>query len=349
VPVFAVFALLLSSADSVFSSFLGDAIPSIDISLGSTGTHLVWIAGFSWIAAGFLVFVVQPDRAGSPQADDAAPAKRTRDARPRFGYIEAMMVLGSVTALFAVFVIFQFAYLFGGAEQIDVPGVTYAEYARAGFFQLLAVAVLTMGLVWVSLQAVNDELSERQKIWFRGVCTLMILLTGVILISALKRLGLYEEAYGFTRMRLLSHAFTYLVGGMLLLMLAQLYRSGQSFFLAGSVCIGFLTLFVLNAINPDAYIATSNLERPIDARDTEPAYIDELSADAIPTVLDDLSQESPKSYQAWLKGWVCSTLAETRSGREWNLGYSRATSAAQDAGFAIGEPGCMSWSGFAPG
>jgi hypothetical protein len=321
-PVFIVFALLLASADAVFSDFISGLFPDLEISLDGTFGHILLVALLAWLAAGYFSFAWTPPHATDGNARASTPAERP----DRF--VELIVVLGSVTALFALFVVFQFAYFFGGGDQVVAGGTTYAEYAREGFFQLLAVSTLTAALIWFALQRLGRQSGRRQTI-FRVVCTLMVLLTGVILVSALKRLGLYEEAYGYTRLRLLSHAFTFLVAGVLALILAQLWSRREGLVPAGAIALGFLVLFGLNAINPDAYIADRNLSR-FDPRSAEPdiSYVTQLSADAVPTALKHIERLTPR--QDWqIRVWACELTRDPRGAREWNLGASRAHEAAR--------------------
>lgn len=345
IPIVLIFALLLASADALFSDFLGDFTPNLELSIGSVTEHLIWILVFAWLAIGTLVFLLQPERSGSKGKEQEGASETswpTVKERSHDWYIESIIVLGSLTVLFAIFVVFQFTYLFGGSEQIDIPGVTYAEYAREGFFQLLAVATLTVAVIWISLQAVGERLAENRRAWFRGICTAMILLTAVILVSALKRLDLYEAAYGYTQLRLLSHVFTYWVAAVLVLLMAQIYWRSRQLFVAGCVVAGFVVLFAFNAINPDAYIAAHNLDRIADEgprgererQQLQLEYISDLSADAIPVVLDRY-RDGPKSAESrrQLFEWTCLELHEPRNWREWNLGFARAEDVAASNGF----------------
>jgi hypothetical protein len=319
IPVFGVFALLLASADSVFSNFLGGIVPSIDISIGTTTGHVLLIALFSWLAVGFYAFAWEPPHAS---AEGTVKVKERSDR-----FVEAMVVLCSVAALFALFVAFQFAYLFRASGQIAIEGTTYAEYARQGFFQLLAVSTLTAVMVWVAMLWLRP-LTGRRRAMFRAVCTVMVALTAVILASALKRLGLYENAYGYTRLRLLSHVFTFWIAGVLLIVLAQVYTGRLELLPAGAVALGFVVLFGLNLSNPDGYIATHNLERDsASAKDGAIDYITWLSADAVAPVVNRLDS-LPPSERSQLRQWVCETTARSRGWREWNLSASRADRAA---------------------
>lgn len=355
IPVFFVFALLLSASDAVFGKFLDDSIPDWDLEFGTTTTHVIWTLVAAWVVAGVLTFVVQPERR---QRGGNAPAAwvetgRTEPERPvakvseakrpalhaRAGYVEVMIVLCSVTALIALFVGFQFAYLFGGESQIELPGVTYAEYAREGFFQLLAVATLVAALVWTAVAVAGEGLPVGRRRVFRVICSLMIVLTAVVLTSALKRLGLYEDAYGFTRLRFLAHVFTFWIAVVLALLLAQVFWTRRHLFVSGVVVTAFLAWFAVNALNPDARIAAGNLDRALQqnsggsVRDRSAAiatqfrYVTELSADAIPAVAKRIESNSPvvvAGVADELDYWFCSQLPHYQGFAEWNLGRERA-------------------------
>lgn len=317
VPVFGLFAILLASADSVFSGFLEDVIPDMNIEIGDTLGHLLLIALFAWLVTGYLAFAWEPPHATSSSDGENAPRPR----RDRF--VEVMVVLSSVTALFALFVAFQFAYLFSGSQEIVSGGLTYAEYARQGFFQLLAVSTLTAVLVWVSMLWLRP-LTGRRRAIFRAVCTLMVVLTGVILASALKRLGLYEEAYGYTRLRVLSHAFTFLLAGMLIVLATQIYLERDGLIPAGAIALGFVVLFGLNLINPDGYIAARNLDRVVALEKRgDIAYLTELSEDAVPAAFARLPELTP-FQQNQVREWADAEVGRPRGWREWNLGAVRA-------------------------
>jgi hypothetical protein len=326
VPVFAVFAVLLSSGDAAFADFLGRLTPEFNVSMGATTQHVFWIALGTWVAAGLIAF-----SAGPARSEPNAPSEQRRIKS--FGHVELMIVLGSVTALFALFVIFQFAYFFGGESHLRVSGLTYAEYARAGFFQLLAVAVLTAVLVRISMHVSAVDRGTRRHVAFQAICTVLILLTGVILLSALKRLGLYEQAYGWTRLRLLSHAFCYLVAAVLILLAAQLYWNRRHLLIAGVVGAGFLTLAAVNAINPDAYIAKRNISAFRFNQKTGLGYLNLLSADAVPTVIDRTRNGGPlSSLSDEVDVWACETTLSDRGAAGANLAISRAKRARNESG-----------------
>src|SRR5262249_35903560 len=122
----------------------------------------------------------------------------------RVGFGETTTALAAIDGLFGGFVVIQFAYLFGGRETLDVAGLTYSGYARRGFLELLAVAALALPLV-VGLDWLGRRDTPRQRRVFQALGGAMVLLTLVILGSAMLRMVLYEDAYGYTHLRLYSH------------------------------------------------------------------------------------------------------------------------------------------------
>src|SRR5262249_54729517 len=112
----------------------------------------------------------------------------------------------SIDALFAIFVGIQAAASFGREAFIRSQGITYSEYARRGFFELLAVSIITLGLA-LTLEFFARRETPSQKVVFMVCIWLMVGLTIVILASAYDRMQLYELAYGFTRLRVYPHVF----------------------------------------------------------------------------------------------------------------------------------------------
>ena len=110
-------------------------------------------------------------------------------------------MLLALDAIFGLFVVLQAAYLFGGLDTLALSGMTYSEYARRGFFELVAVAVLS-GVVVLALDAIVVERSRE----FRLAAAGLVALTGVVLLSAIVRLGLYQQAYGWTELRFFTLA-----------------------------------------------------------------------------------------------------------------------------------------------
>ena len=183
------FALLFLSADAAFAGFAGDLpLPS-----GASLPGRIWTLGL--VLAGALGLGL------ATQLESEPGESRTRR---RLSLAEWAIPLALLDTLFLAFVAVQFAVFFGGRDRVlHTAGLTYAEYARSGFWQLLVVTALTFvvtGIVW----KLADVQTRRDSLLLRFLLGALLCLTLVVLVSALHRLRLYEDAFGLTRLRLLA-------------------------------------------------------------------------------------------------------------------------------------------------
>lgn len=187
--------------------------------------------------------------------------------------------------LFLVFVVVQLAVLFGGhAHALETAGLTYAEYARQGFWQLLTAATLTLGLVGVPAFVV-DAPTRAHRFLLRLLLGSLCAFTLVILVSALHRLALYEEAFGLTRSRLFAEAFALWLGGLfVLLVIAGVVPLVRQQLPRAALAATAAALLAFSFANPDGLIADRNLERWRDTGRIDLAYLQGLSADAAPAL-----------------------------------------------------------------
>ncbi len=240
---------------------------------------------------------------------------------PRFlGFTESGIILGSVEALFAFFVIIQFAYFFGGQSNIHMSGYTYAEYARRGFGELVVVAFFSL-LLFLGLSAITRREQPAQRKAFSALGVGLMLLVTVILISAFRRLLLYESAYGFTRLRSYSHIFMVWLGLLLVVVvLLEIWNKQRTFALAAlGGTLGFV--LTLNILNVDGTIVRQNVQRAELGWELDADYLNSLSVDATPALLDayrgaQITQTDRYEISAIL---ACQKeiLAEDRAEQSW--------------------------------
>lgn len=326
VPVLAVFLLLFASADLIVQKYVAGLISfELDDELVAR-IILVLLATLGLIGGySYMFSVTKPEEAPSP-----TPSK------PLIGKVESTILFASVNALFFAFILVQLTYLFGGQANISELGFTYAEYARKGFFELLAVAVMAFALLW-SAEKYTQKTERGHQTLFKALSIALVLQVIVIMGSAFRRLYLYEQAYGFTALRLYSHAFTILLAVIFIILAYKIIRSAsdQAFALPALLAvIGFLA--ALNAINPDAFIARQNLDRYQDTGKIDTAYLSQLSDDAVPVLLGGYSSLRPEYAQSL--GRVLNARRQEvesdadQSWQSWNL--SRATADEALAGHA---------------
>ncbi len=231
-----------------------------------------------------------------------------------------------VDAVFAVFVAAQLSVFFGGHGYVQrTTGLTYADYVHQGFGQLTVATLLTLLVVWAASHWAGDSRGDRW--WLRaslgGLCALTLVVVG----SALYRMHLYQEAYGFTQLRLLVDVFEGWLGLLVLAVaVAGLVRWGV-WLPRFALVSGVVALLGVAAINPDAWIAEQNLDRYADTGRVDWHYLRNLSADAVPVFEDrgeiEIQCGMPR-YWSQDDDWL-----------SWNLGRRLATGTVDDGSEAM--------------
>ncbi|MBI3956599.1 MAG: DUF4173 domain-containing protein [Candidatus Kerfeldbacteria bacterium] len=275
IPFLVVFLLLFSSADLIFQKYVSDFI-TLDIEPQTIfQSLLVLIATLVFLGAYSYIFREKGDQI-------AAQKKSTGQS---VGHIESSILLGSVNILFFFFILVQVAYLFAGESNISSQGFTYAEYARRGFFELITVALVSL-LLLLSTEKYVVKKETDHALGFKLLSTALTVQVIIIMASAFTRLSLYEEAYGFTTLRLYSHAFTLFLAVVFCLLLYKIYRDKRENTFAFRVFISIvLFLAAINFLNPDAFIARRNIERFAATGKLDTDYLSRLSSDAIPDTI----------------------------------------------------------------
>jgi hypothetical protein len=293
-PVVLIFAGLLGSADPIFAERWGNLFNIFNIEkLPEYIFRGIYILVLAFLFTGVLLHALFPLKAAGPDVNQAV-------VKPFLGFTETMIILGAVVLLFAAFLSIQFQYLFGGQANITATGYTYAEYARRGFNELVGVAVLSLGL-YLMLDAVARRSNLRQERVFRAAASLLLGLVLVILGSALMRLMLYQQAYGFTRLRLQTLIFIPWLGALLLAAIALILfnvkgRMGLALFIMAA---GFTATVAV--LNMDGTIVRANLERARAGEELDGQYLVGLSTDAVPAMVSGyLAGNLPDSAQQQL-------------------------------------------------
>jgi hypothetical protein len=272
VALLTLFGSLFASADAAFASFVRRALPDID---GATLVRWGFVFTVAWAVLGGAAYL----RAAPPDLTGLGSPGRSRVTRLEWAIPLSLLVL-----LFALFVGVQLTVLFGGARHVlETEGLTYADYARSGFWQLLTVTGLTLGVVagaarWAPRGTRTD------RILIRALLGALAVLTLVIVASALHRMDLYADAYGLTRLRVLVALCEFWLGVVFVLVLVAGIRLRAIWLPRAVVVAGVLALLGLAAANPDGLIADRNIARYEKIGRIDTAYLSGLSADAVPAL-----------------------------------------------------------------
>ncbi|MFI6942600.1 DUF4153 domain-containing protein [Streptomyces sp. NPDC050418] len=266
-----VFGGLFAAADSTFADLLTGLFPDTDVADGPFRFLLFLLGVLGAVAAAYTA---------------AAPLRWDRievtPGRAR-GRVEWALPLVVLNLLFAVFNIIQLTVLFGGYEAALQDGLTYSEYARQGFWQLLFATVLTLGVIALASRWAPRD-GQRDRALVRGVLGTLCVLTLIVVASALRRMQMYVDAYGLTRLRISVTAMELWLGVVIVLIMVAGVWGGARRLPRAVVASAAGGVLAFGLISPDGLIAEENVQRYTDTRKLDLDYVSGLSADAVPAL-----------------------------------------------------------------
>lgn len=271
IPVAAFLIYMLSSADLIVAnemSVLAEKITSrFHVSVILKGILALAAGGY---CTGLLSYALQKKK--------EEPKKR----RPSRSGDEVVIsiVLGVAAAIYTLFCVIQFRYLFAVS---DLPfGLSYTEYARRGFFELLALTVLNLSAVLPAVYLTKSHRGLARKIP-AGLCAYLCVMTGVLLSSSCYRMYLYCADDGLTRLRFL--VFVFLAFEALGLILAFCYCIRPHFpVVKGIAGLAIAYYLLMNLVPVDYIVAKNQVSMYLNHARNDIDYVFTLSADAAPQI-----------------------------------------------------------------
>ncbi|WP_354642560.1 DUF4153 domain-containing protein [Kitasatospora camelliae] len=267
-----IFGALFAGADSTVADLFDDLMP--DLEAGNLPYRFVMFF------FGLTMALAAAHAAAAPRRWDRLPVK---PGTPR-GRLEWALPMIAMNLLFGGFVVVQLVVLIGGRGQIMArTGLTPAEYARQGFWQLLWVIVLTMVVVAVARRWA-PRANDGDRLLVRILLTLLCTLTLVVAVAALYRMQLYMDAFGLTRLRISVAAVEIWLGVVFVLVIAGGVVTAQRWLPRAVVLSAVVAVAVFGLISPDALIAEQNVARYERTGTIDVGYLRGLSADAVPAL-----------------------------------------------------------------
>lgn len=266
-PLLAVLVALLASADAVFGSLL--LLPDLDVRAGLG--HVILAVGLAMVLA----------MAGLAVGGDSADG----DREGTFGATDIAVVLGLAAAVLGLFVVSQgVALTDAGQRLVADAGLTPAEYARSGFFQLCWAAVVVVGYLALARRLAAPGIMQRPLVRALAA-TVPMLAVGLVAVS-LRRMALYDQAFGLTMLRLSVVVAATWIGVVLLLVAARnLGVAPDRDWLPGvAVMAGLVLLLGANLVNPEAIVVRHNVARATQGATFDADYLATLSSDAVLTI-----------------------------------------------------------------
>ncbi|NMI06244.1 DUF4173 domain-containing protein [Paenibacillus sp. SZ31] len=350
-PILIVVVALLSSADGVFDQYLAGFPEWLNQLAFTPGIpRIIWIVIAGVLLFGYVWGFVQPmqyeaeKRANAHWKNGAAPTVDKRDHTYIFSPVDPVtkgevtnkitpepaltpvhrepfrldpIIVGTmlivINCVYVLFVLVQFSYLFGAGEGHLPVDLSYADYARSGFAELILVIGINFFILIVALQYTRSS-GKTGSIVHQVLLLILVSCSAIMLYSAFMRLNLYEQAYGYTYIRFLVHAFMIFLA--LLLLIAGLRIRYTSIPLIRWYIVLALTAYVaVNYVGMDKRIAELNIERYHQTGNIDATYLASLSADAVPLLREFAQEEYPDLKREMLERQAY--LDEDASDRSW--------------------------------
>lgn len=305
-PIVILLAVLLSYSDPVLDPARAAVARSLE----------TWRLSGRFVFFLFLTAVTVGTYAlGAGKREQLAPAEPDVQPPFRVGGQEFRILLTAVNAVLWIFVALQAASLVRNPGGVAGTGVTYAEYARRGFAELSIAAAIVL-LVLLFVQVFGEEVRTRsRRLELMAVAAILI-----VLISAFRRVVLYEQAYGFTTERLVAQAFMIVLAVTFLLLARELYRGQLTSAFSRQVmmvCLGTVTAFVL--WNYEGWLVERNFARASGTGRLDLVYLSRLSPNATPALISRLRSLKPEEQLVVTRRLGCRQLPRARVWYEWNL------------------------------
>jgi hypothetical protein len=294
-PLLIIFGLLFYEADQLFNLIIKNLF---DLDLyGDAYRTAIWriirTIILTFLVAGFFYYLLS-----NKHVLDYKEEKLRK-----FDQDITLIVLSLVNAIFLFFVVIQIKYLFGDQSFITEYGLTYAEYARRGFFELVWVIILVVLMMLIIFRSFAKYGTSKAV---AALQSLLIAQTFVIAISALKRMWLYQEAYGYTVLRLYVEWFIYFLLILLIISLVSIWVK-WSFrkYLYLSMVLGVIAFTFVSSLNVHRMIAKKNIDRYLQTQNRlDTSYLEYfLSMDILPE-LTRLKNIEDKDIQEFLKSKI---------------------------------------------
>jgi len=319
VPLVLVLVVLLASADPIIR--------------WSTKRIADWFPDWSFPArviffAVLLVLTLGANSIGARQLAVKLPQYAVRTRMPTVGLTEQRMMLWSAAAIVWLFVALQASYFIHPPPAAIGTGVTFAEFARRGFGELSFAATLVAAIIIILEYARPADATEQERKVLRNLELALVIALELVLISAFRRVVLYEQAYGFTTARVFAQAYMIVMALALGALALEITRGRISIAFGrrvAEIALGAFTVLVF--WNYEAWIVNKNVDRAALTGKFDAHYVRELSRDALPALVRRRAEIPQPQRDTVELRLACAPLPAERSWFEWNRSVNAAAGA----------------------
>lgn len=272
IPILIIILMLLSSADTIFASGINQITHTIfnligQIELGDIFYRILLIA---LITIYIMAFVYNIYDMQEEQNENNYENNQRFDNKIRVDSIVSNTILTILNFVYLIFCYIQIVNLFIGYSNLQE--YEYANYARQGFFQLMVVSLINLIIILVTTHNKN-ETTEKQKRYSQIMNIMLAIFTVIILISSFMRMNLYEQAFGYTFLRLMVYFI--LITEAILIIPTVMYIFNNRIKLLKIYSIIILTMYIIvNYSNINGMIVNKNISLYLENEEISAKEID---------------------------------------------------------------------------
>ncbi len=228
-----------------------------------------------------------------------------------FGGMENVYILSFLSAISVCYLLYlfsQLAYFFSAFKGfLPEEGITYAQYARKGFFEMCMIAVINLVMVFVVLLLAKKQ-NGKACYGIRLLATFIAVFTLLIIATAISKMVLYIDAYGMTVLRLTTSAFMVFLAVVFISVILRIYFLKINIVKTALLTAGCIVL-MLGTVNVNRVCAEYNYNSYYNGRldtvdiaaiydlgDEGIPYITELASDKDPVVAKEAKQYLARAY-----------------------------------------------------
>ena len=182
--------------------------------------------------------------------------------KPNFKGIENVYLISFLSAFSFCYILYlfsQLAYFFNAFKGFLPEGdITYAQYARKGFAEMCAIAVINLIIVFVCFILAKKQ-NGKVCLGVKLLATFISIFTLIIIATAISKMVLYIDAYGMTIKRLTTSAFMVFLSIVFISLALRIYFKKINIVKTGLVSAGIIVL-LLGIFNVNTLCAEYNYQ-----------------------------------------------------------------------------------------
>lgn len=324
VPILLIAGGILMGADAAFEGMMNLILSNIEFDLGNMVPRLLIFIIVFFPLLGFFYGLTHQYEIRRGMRYELEEVEGLEVGRKiRLDFTIAMTIATLLALLYLLYFGSQLSYFISAFSSILPEDYTYSEYARRGFFEMIPIVCLNLGVIGILNLFVAGKEEPTKAKCIKVYAFFFIGFTLFIVLTALSKMAMYMGEYGLTLKRI--YVTWFLVLCVISLGLIALKMCKEKLKLCKSLFIVFTLMYLgLNYMNPDYQVARYNadfyIEKGTSAVDIESFY--SLSLSAVGPFLE-INATDYELYTNRLENYKWE-IEHVDSWQEWNLSYHNA-------------------------